>query len=270
MRGENLSVAVDIVCLVGRRDRPTGPGFGRGVRDLEGVVIDMGQYYIPMILKDRADGAAGERVAFAFYSHDFGNGLKLMEHSWRRNDFVGVVAAFLAAQPGRLVWAGDYADPEPGSENNLYEMVGEEEYTRPLVRIGGAPALSCGWDEEGARYSAEEVNVEATVDLDREEELRFFVNIDRGEYIDVAAAPDEGAAGDSTWAGWQIHPLPLLTSEGNGRGGGDYRVMPGAELIGTWARQRIVALTERPATEGLTEIRPGFTERSAAYVRSAS
>ena len=40
------------------------------------------------------------------------------------------------------------------------------------------------------------------------------------------------------WEGAKIHPLPLLTCEGNGRGGGDFR---GDEkgIVGSWARDVI-------------------------------
>jgi hypothetical protein len=40
------------------------------------------------------------------------------------------------------------------------------------------------------------------------------------------------------------HPLPLLTAEGNGRGGGDYRGE--SPLIGSWARDVISVETEAP------------------------
>lgn len=43
--------------------------------------------------------------------------------------------------------------------------------------------------------------------------------------------------------GWTVHPLPLLTAEGNGRGGGDYHEQnPDIELVGTWARDSISKL----------------------------
>ena len=80
----------------------------------------MGQYYKPCSLEKK------EYV----YSHDIkethtgyngepytcGNGLKLMEHSWRKNRFVNAVAGLIAKggawHGDRLVWAGDYADNE--------------------------------------------------------------------------------------------------------------------------------------------------------------
>jgi len=43
----------------------------------------------------------------------------------------------------------------------------------------------------------------------------------------------------------EFHPLPLLTAEGNGRGGGDYDG-PNMDLVGTWARDVISMENEAP------------------------
>lgn len=42
-----------------------------------------------------------------------------------------------------------------------------------------------------------------------------------------------------------LHPLPLLTVEGNGRGGGDYRGS-NMDMVGTWARDVISMENEAP------------------------
>jgi hypothetical protein len=42
-----------------------------------------------------------------------------------------------------------------------------------------------------------------------------------------------------------FHPLPILTAEGNGRGGGDYNG-PNMDLVGTWARDVISMEHEAP------------------------
>jgi len=42
-----------------------------------------------------------------------------------------------------------------------------------------------------------------------------------------------------------IHPLPVLTAEGNGRGGGDY-TGPNMDMVGTWARDVISMENEAP------------------------
>ena len=43
----------------------------------------MGQYYQPLLIDD-----SGSMITA--YSHDFDNGLKLMEHSWIGNNFVKI------------------------------------------------------------------------------------------------------------------------------------------------------------------------------------
>ena len=48
-----------------------------------------------------------------------------------------------------------------------------------------------------------------------------------------------------------LHPLPLLTCEGNGRGRGDYKGE--SNLIGIWARDIISVEREKP-TEDFVEI----------------
>jgi len=55
---------------------------------------------------------------------------------------------------------------------------------------------------------------------------------------------------------YTIHPLPLLTSEGNGRGGGDYR--GDNVLVGTWARDIISVEQECPV--GYSELVCEFSE----------
>jgi len=42
-----------------------------------------------------------------------------------------------------------------------------------------------------------------------------------------------------------LHPLPILTAEGNGRGGGDYEGQ-NMDLVGTWARDVISMENEAP------------------------
>ena len=59
---------------------------------------------------------------------------------------------------------------------------------------------------------------------------RYIVNHTKKEYVDKDIVPEDKE-------GWKVHPLPLLTCEGNGRGGGDYRLWN--EFIGYWSRDKI-------------------------------
>jgi hypothetical protein len=49
----------------------------------------------------------------------------------------------------------------------------------------------------------------------------------------------------------KVHPLSLLTAEGNGRGGGDYDG-PAMDMVGTWARD-IISMENEPPEYTLIE-----------------
>lgn len=180
----------------------------------------MGQYYNPILL-DRKE---------YLYSHDYNNGLKLMEHSYIGNNFVNTVMN-LIEKPEHLVWAGDYANNEELSSeyyqdkerNTLYSLC-DEEFTviKPI------------FDFKDYKY---------IINHDKKEFVTLPIqNIDDEEYI--------------------IHPLPLLTCEGNGRGGGDFYNKDNKydDYIGRWARNLISSSNEDNDILGLNEIKPNFNE----------
>lgn len=72
------------------------------------------------------------------------------------------------------------------------------------------------------------------------DQLPYIVNHTQKEYV---VKPARG----------KLHPLSLLTVEGNGRGGGDYH---GDETVGQWARESI-------SMEGV--IPEGYTERVCRF-----
>lgn len=187
----------------------------------------MGQYYKPCSLEKKE----------AVYSHDFGNGLKLMEHSYVGNNFVAVVEN-LIAEGGRwfgdkIVWAGDYADPEVDAEGNVITATWHDEKS--------------GKDEpyDVTLYSLVAENI-IKPDVAKRPRYRYLVNMDTKEFVDMKKIPV-----DHYWESAKgkqfpiyVHPLPLLTCEGNGRGGGDYRGE--SKLVGKWARNRITIATRKP------------------------
>lgn len=182
----------------------------------------MGQYYIPCVITIE-DGKV--RILGWLYSHNFGNGLKLMEHSYIGNNFVEAFESLLV--PGAkyyksmVVWAGDYADVEPDIkveedgelyDVNLYNMTEPNNEIKPI-------------------------DIEK-IDLT---DYHYILNHTKQQYTDKRKSTE-------------IHPLPLLTSEGNGRGGGDYR--NDSPFIGTWARDSISI--EKNIPNNFQEIIPNF------------
>ena len=70
----------------------------------------MGQYYKPCVLKKNYKNVK-QPVISGLYSYEFGNGLKLMEHSWVGNNFVRAAMQLIAKYKGYpFVWCGDYAE----------------------------------------------------------------------------------------------------------------------------------------------------------------
>jgi hypothetical protein len=136
-----------------------------------------------------------------------------MEHSWITNDFVGLVERLIAKggdwYKTRIVWAGDYAEGEKNDKKpNLYHAIKNK--------------------------------INPTFEPLKGRKLRFLKNLDTKEFVDLNNVPGND--------GWFIHPLPLLTCEGNGQGGGDFFGKDPNGLVGKWARNRVVMQRNRPRT----------------------
>jgi hypothetical protein len=166
----------------------------------------MGQYFKSAILAEDK-----KTVIKWVYSWNYECGLKLMEHSWLKNSFVGAFESLLLHNPQRVVWAGDYADKCKGMETNVYHRCNAKNEVKPLAQIV---------------------------------KDKYIVNHDKKVFVDKSKTKDID--------GWKIHPLPLLTCDGNGRGGGDFCGDGDVNLIGAWARDLISVETHKP--KGYTEI----------------
>jgi hypothetical protein len=127
-----------------------------------------------------------------------------MEHSYIGNSFMAVVERQLYNQPQRLVWAGDYADTEQNSETNLYHTASNKK-----TILSTHPKEDC-------------LNLL----------IRYLVNHDTKQIVELQTKSSDEL---------KIHPLSLLTVEGNGRGGGDY---DGSGPVGVWARHKISTETD--------------------------
>lgn len=204
----------------------------------------MGQYYIPTIMGKRYG------VRATFYSHDYDNGLKLMEHSWIGNNFVGAVLTEIQDHPMRVAWIGDYSDspyPEDG------ENIGREPYQRKLTKAQFMKIYGQAWGN---------VNKKRPEFLVLDDDIQWYlVNHDRKSYIDLNKYIKHNQykpSWDYSECTWCVHPLPLLTACGNGRGGGDYRDDNDYDKIGTWAFDLIELTNALP--EGYAEEMYSFKE----------
>lgn len=181
----------------------------------------MGQYYKAVFVNTKKD-----KVEEYFDSWDTNNGEKLMEHSYIGNHFVMNVTYKMINSPKRLVWAGDYADAVVG-EDNFYNLTNNAEKSEPF-----------------------EIDMKHALEANT-----IYINHDKKEWFDLNKQTIPNMRG---WGGI-AHPLPILTADGNGRGGGDYH---GAceELVGTWKGDLIEVSDTIPAD--YKEIEPWFTEMS--------
>ena len=186
----------------------------------------MGQYYQPTSL------TKNQHV----HAHKFDNGLKLMEHSYFGNKFVEAVEKLLS--PGGawhkdiFAWVGDYSDLKTlNDEGNVYGVSTEVE---PSHITGRLPAVryAVNWDLQEAVLISKDLPIQDEGDWkDNDGVSHHYIN--------------------------RIHPLPLLTSAGNGQGGGDYEGTQ-MDMVGLWAGHSISVESELP--QGFTLITPNFKE----------
>jgi len=199
----------------------------------------MGQYYRPVFLTEKS-----KPISFAV-SYDFGSGAKLMEHSWRLNPFVRFIENQLLIQPQRLVWAGDYADnedPKTLTNAEIKELSDEksEYWNSTKLKAEGVNLYSLSKTVAKITHDEEIPKDKSKYDYNYKKvaplTAKYLINYDKKEFVNKTKVPKDSD-------GWQMHPLPILTCEGNGRGGGDF----GGEskLIGSWSRDRIGVVTKK-------------------------
>ena len=126
----------------------------------------------------------------------------------------------IEGNPCTVAWVGDYANEDGDFDGR---------YTRGVYdKVWGARELP-------------ELPFQKVPETHRD---GFIVNRTKRICIDLA----EYAAHASTSDGWCVHPLPLLTAIGNGRGGGDYwDGHPNSDTVGAWAMDVIEYTHGRPS-----------------------
>ncbi len=186
----------------------------------------MGQYYKAISLDAQNFLLAHDHAGNGGF-----NGVKLMEHSYIGNPLTAAVENLIqeggAWYGHRIVWGGDYADPEPNTGNEDFP--------------DGYPLYFLITDKLVLPKEKQK----------RNGRLRYLINLDKKEFVDMYKVPKFND-------GYRIHPLPLLTCEGNGRGGGDFH--KGDILIGTWARNRVTIQPKKPKDPRMKEIHFNLVE----------
>ena len=190
----------------------------------------MGQYYRCVFVQRVQDAGLPSRVIVVawFCPYAAGGGGKLLEHALSLSSLPVNVSGMLCpgglfSDGARVVWAGDYADSEHGSDENLYAMCDGSTSADTVAGI-------------------------------RVADFPYLVNLDKGEYVvcDYASAGTDDDDDDDD-AALRLHPLPILTVEGNGRGGGDLPPChPWHPYAGAWARCMLKFVADVPV--GMTQL----------------
>lgn len=147
---------------------------------------------------------------------------KLIGHSMWLNPFVNTICHEIHHNPMRIAWIGDYA-----KESEFHKMVWDE----PDIAVGVTEAQVLLWE-------------------------KYLVNHDKKVFLDCEKYYENSCREDN--ARWCLHPLPLLTCIGNGKGSGDYFSEHSINEIGTWYRDFISVENSKP--EGYAEFEVVFRE----------
>ena len=183
----------------------------------------MGQYYRIYLEKEN-----GEKDIWKTDVDGEFHGQKLMEFSWCRSPFTASLTKALYRNPTKVVTLGDYAK-ETDAEwvKTIYPMV---------------------WGDENIAHGIKS----DVMPLDE----KYIVNHTKKSYIDFSEYEKKSNA-LSYDEDHIVYPITILTSVGNGRGGGDYY---GTWMInvGKWAMDVISVEDEVP--EGYTRDGTFFVE----------
>lgn len=144
----------------------------------------MGQYY-RIYLKSRK---TNEESVFNSYVDGKFHGQKLMEQSWCGSPVCDAICSMLYKNPMITAWVGDYSDEvDEIMSSGIHDIVWYSGKAEGLA--------SCPFSMDG----------------------KFLVNHTKKQYLDFDSYKKKSAINFGC-----IHPLPILTSAGNGLGSGDY------------------------------------------------
>ena len=191
----------------------------------------MGQYYMAVLGNEfGTDCKVFNRSIDGEYTF-----AKLLEHSWWENPFVNSFSERLYNELGRVIWCGDYAD-EP------------DDFNFPNCSASYVPYYKEIWGDK--------VQTLSSTSTDFKLDDKFLINHDTKEFVDL----NEYKSKSIDKHGWCIHPLPLLTAVGNGRGGGDFHEGNiGFEHVGIWAWHLLTILDDAP--KDFTKLNLVFVEK---------
>lgn len=190
----------------------------------------MGQYYKPTLLNKGKD-ATEKPIKCQLLCYDFDELAKLMEHSYVGNWLVQAVEYLLAKdkEGTPFAWSGDYAENYKNFKDNLFG-IGDD--------VGACKDGFAELKEDGVLTEFTGTLGKPCYRMATPKTYKYVINHTKKMYVEI---PPQ-RAGELT-----IHPLPLLTCESNGLGGGDYYAEKGKEYVGAWKYDTISIGDEIPS-----------------------
>lgn len=210
----------------------------------------MGQYYHPTVIN-----SCGH--VHYLYSHEYDNGLKLMEHSYIGNNFVNAVLSQIFKKAMRIAWIGDYARDDYSGLEPYQKKMPKQKFTKLWDKVYGKNTGHRKIHPKPLKGFEDLPNFSGWYLVNHTQKIY----VDLSSYIEKNKWHEEG----DTWKGEHysydmcVNPLPLLTACGNNRGGGDYHDNhPDFGKVGTWAFDLIEFTDEAP--NDYTAVTYYFTE----------
>lgn len=208
----------------------------------------MGQYYMPTLI-------AKDGTISTLYPLEYYNGLKLMEHSYIGNNFVNAVCTQIWKNPMKVAWIGDYSN-----------IPWEGTYTKHISRDDFEKICHEVWGNEQGPLC---IHPKPHRYLTMKKRRGYLINHTTKEYVDLESYIEKNKWHEKSEYRRRrdgrvvnepyeydkcIHPLPLLTACGNGRGGGDYYDrFSNYENVGSWAFCEIELTGIKPKGYDLAE-----------------
>lgn len=180
----------------------------------------MGQYYKPTAIRKYAKKRP---VKWQLLCYDFDELAKLMEHSYVGNYLVQAAEYLLAKEPKGVsfAWSGDYAEEYKDFGDNLFGIGDEAKSCRKGFKM---------LQKDGVLAEFKGFLGNTCYHLKEPKTYKYVINHTKKMYVEMPPHKD----GELT-----IHPLPLLTCESNGLGGGDYYSEKCKDYVGAWKYDRI-------------------------------
>lgn len=172
----------------------------------------MGAYYEATLVDD-------ENVGVKFSTHDYDNGLKLMEHSYLGNNYCKHIMSLIHDNPMGIVWLCDYHEPDS------------------ISRLT--------WDTTDEAPKQTERN-------DFPDDIYYIVNESDKLFIDIKKL-EELYEMDERADNWHIHPIPILcNSDRHSLGGGDFHQEDSRRA--TWCEDKLFTTKEKPDTDAYEDV----------------